>query len=309
MIVAVTGATGFVGRHILDGLLRREHEVRALVRDPSRHGWLSDRSGVEVVAGALEDQEALRRLVAGAGAVVHLVGIIVEVGRATFERVHVEGTSRLLAAARGAGVPRFVHMSALGARSDARATAYHRTKAAAEELVRTAGLSHAILRPSLIAGPENEVLKMMVTMLRLSPLVPVIGNGLYQLQPVAAEDVADAFATAVEDSSIEGTFDIAGPEPLTYHQVLDQLEEALGVQRRRVAVPVSVVRFSAYAGTVLPNLNPITPDQLQMLLEGNTTARNALATTFHVTPQPFADVAREICAPWAAALAGPVARA
>jgi NADH dehydrogenase len=300
MIVAVTGGTGFVGRHVVDTLLRREHDVRLLVRDPTRHGWLADRPGIQVVHGSLEDVSALQQLVAGVGALVHLVGIIVETGRQTYQRVHVEDTRQLLAAARDAGVARFVHMSSLGARSDADATAYHRTKAAAEELVRDSGLSHVILRPSLIAAAGNDVLKMLVNMLRMSPVVPVIGNGLYQLQPVAADDVADAFVTAVENPAIAGTFDIAGPQPLTYHEVLDQLEDALGVRRRRVAVPVSIVRFSAYAGTVLPNLNPVTPDQLQMLLEGSTTTHNALPATFHITPRPFADVAREICSPYAA---------
>lgn len=299
MIVALTGGTGFVGRHVLDALLKREHDVRLLVRDPKRHGWLADRA-VQVLAGDLADAAALQHLVSGADAVIHLVGIIVESGRQTYQRVHVDGTRALLAAAKAGGVKRFVHMSALGARTDEAATVYHRTKAAAEELVRSSGLKHVILRPSIVAAPGNEALQMMVGMLRLSPVVPVIGNGLYQMQPVAADDVADAFVTAAENPAIAGTFDIAGPEALTYHAVLDQLEEALGVRRRRVPVPVSVVRFSAYAGTVLPNLNPITPEQLQMLLEGSTTTKNALPGTFHITPRPFAEVAREICAPYAA---------
>jgi len=300
MLVAVTGGTGYVGRFVVEHLLRREHEVRVLVRDPARAGWLRDRGGVAIVEGSLGQSTALRDLVSGADAVVHLVGIIVEVGRQTYERVHVQGTAALLAAASAAGVRKVVHMSALGARSDPAATPYHRTKAASEDLVRNSGLPHVIMRPSLIAGPGNEVLKTLVGMLRMSPLVPVIGNGLYQLQPIAAEDMAAAFATAVEEPAITGTFDVAGPEPLTYHQLLDQLESALGVQRQRVPVPVSIVRFSAYAGMVLPNLNPITPDQLQMLLEGNTTNDNAIERVFHIPPRPFADVARDVVAPWAA---------
>ncbi len=300
MIVAVTGGTGFVGSYVIAQLLRREHAVRALVRDHSRAGRLADRGNVELVEGDLENTEALRRLVAGADAVVHLVGIIEELGRQTFERVHVDGTRRMLDASAGAGARRFVHMSALGARGEKSATAYHRTKFAAEELVRSSGLSTVVLRPSLIAAPENEVMKTLLRMLRLSPVVPVIGNGLYRLQPIAADDVAEAFAVAVENDGITGTFDIAGPDTLTYHDLLDALEQALGVRRRRIAVPVGMVRFSAYAGTVLPNLNPISPDQLQMLLEGNTTTANALETVFQVPPCPFADVAREIAAPWAA---------
>ena len=304
MRVAITGGTGFVGRFVVEHLLRRDHEVCALVRDPSRGGWLRDR-GVQTVDGDLEDQPALRRLVEGADAVIHLVGIILEIGRQTYERVHVTGTRHMVATARAAGVPRFVHMSALGARPSADATAYHRTKAAAEVEVREGIASHVILRPAIIAAPGNEALTTMLTMLRLSPLVPVIGNGLYQLQPVAADDAADAFVTAVEDRGITGTYDIAGPEALTYHQVLDALEDALGVRRRRVAVPVTAVRFAAQAGMVLPNLNPITPDQLQMLLEGSVTTSNALPTVFGIRPRRFADVAREICAPYAASGVAP----
>jgi uncharacterized protein YbjT (DUF2867 family) len=304
MRVAITGGTGFVGRFVVEHLLRRDHEVRALVRDPTRGGWMRDR-GVELIEGDLEDQPALRRLAEGADALIHLVGIILEIGRQTYERVHVMGTHHVVSAAREAGVPRLVHMSALGARSAPDATPYHRTKAAAEVEVREGSASHVILRPALIAAPGNEALGTMLTMLRLSPLVPVIGNGLYQLQPVAADDVADAFVTAVEDRGIAGTFDIAGAEALTYHQVLDALEEALGVRRQRVAVPVAIVRFAAHAGMVLPNLNPITPDQLQMLLEGSVTAANALPSVFGISPRRFADVAREICAPWAASGVSP----
>lgn len=310
MRVAVTGGTGFVGRHVIEQLLRHDHEVRALVREPKGHGWMRDRD-IAVAAGDLESAGALRELLSGTDAVVHLVGVITEVGRQTYERVHVQGTRQILAAARTAGVRKFVHMSALGARPEASATAYHRTKAAGEELVRSSGMDHVILRPSLIAAPGNEVLKMLVNMLRMSPIVPVIGNGLYQLQPIVAGDAAECFALAIEEPGISGTFDIAGPVPLTYHEILDDLEDALGVRRRRVAVPVSIVRFSAYAGMVLPNLNPITPDQLQMLLEGNTTAHNAITSTFGVMPRPFAEAAREICAPWAAgsaAIAAPEER-
>ncbi|MBI1722673.1 MAG: complex I NDUFA9 subunit family protein, partial [Gemmatimonadetes bacterium] len=299
MLVAMTGATGFVGSHVVQKLLRHDHEVRILSRHPETAGWLRDR-GIEVVAGDLEDQASLRALVAGAEAVVHLVGIIVELGGQTYQRVHVGGTRNVVGAARETGVRRFVHMSALGARPNPEATPYHRTKAAAEDVMRTSGLSHAILRPSLIAGPGSPPLKMMVDMLRLSPVIPVIGDGKYQLQPVDAEDVAEVFAVAVERHDLQGTFDIAGPEPLTYHQMLDQLEQALGVKRRRVAVPVGMVRFAANAGMALPNLNPITPDQLTMLLEGSTTANNATLSVFGVAPRRFADVAREICEPYAA---------
>ena len=299
MRIAMTGATGYVGREVLTKLLRRDHEVRALVRRPDRAGPLGD-LGVELVAGDLADAGALRTLVAGTDAVVHLVGIIAESGTQTFEAVHVRGTQALLAVARETGVTLFVHMSALGARGDSAATKYHRTKWAAEEAVRSSGVAHVVLRPSIVAGPGNAAIGMMVGMLRFSPVVPVIGDGRYEMQPVWIGDVAEAFARALERQDVRGTFDLGGPERLTYHQMLDRLEAALGVHRPRVSVPVGMTRFAALAGTALPAFAPITSEQLQMLLEGNTTDANALESRLGITPRPFADVAHDICAPWAA---------
>jgi uncharacterized protein YbjT (DUF2867 family) len=299
MKVAITGATGFVGSAIVQRLLRRGHELRALVRQAKQAGRLLDLGAVKCVAGSLEDADAVRALVADVDAVIHLVGIIVEQGPQTFQRVHVEGTERLAAAARAAGVPRFVHMSALGARPDASATRYHRTKAAGEDAVRRAGPGHAILRPALIAGTGSVPLTMMVRLIRFSPAVPVVGDGRYLLQPVWIEDVAEAFAVAVERPDITGTFEIAGPEQLSWDRMLDDLEQALSVRRLRVHIPLPLVRLGALAGLVAPDLAPITPDQLQMLLEGAVTSANALSKDFAITPRRFADVAREICAPYA----------
>jgi uncharacterized protein YbjT (DUF2867 family) len=299
MLVAMTGATGYVGREVARKLLRRDHDVRALVRRPDRAGQLHD-LGVQFVAGNLGDPAALQTLAEGAGAIVHLVGIIQEQGAQRFESVHVAGTHAVLAAARAAGSLLVVHLSALGARSSPEATRYHRTKWEAEEAVRGSGVPHAILRPSLIAGTGSPPLKMMVDMIRLSPIVPVIGDGRYEMQPVWIGDVAEAIALALERPDLRGTFDLGGPERLSYHRMLDQLEAALGVHRRRVSVPVGVMRFAAGAGAALPNLAPISPAQLQMLLEGNWTDHNALESSFRVSPRHFSDVAREICAPYAA---------
>jgi len=154
VIIAVTGATGFVGRHLVDTLRRRGHAVRALVREPARASWLAA-GGVELLPGDVRDPPSLRRFAEGADAAIHLVGIIVERGRQTFAAVHVAGTETVYAAARAAGVRRFVHMSAVGARPEAAATPYHRTKWQAEDLVRHSALPYVILRPSLINGPEN----------------------------------------------------------------------------------------------------------------------------------------------------------
>src|SRR2546430_16764513 len=219
MLVALTGGTGFVGRHVAAMLVARGHRVHALARDPARARFLSEQH-VEIVAGGLADRAALDRLASGADALLHLVGIIVEQGAQTFTAVHVAGTQALLAAARQAGVRRFVHMSAVGARDEPGATSYHRTKRRAEQLVRDSGLSHAIFRPSIINGPESAPIQLLARLHRSSPVVPVFGDGRFPTQPVWIDDVALAFALAAERPDTVGVFELGGPQVLTYEEFL-----------------------------------------------------------------------------------------
>jgi len=293
VLIAVTGATGFVGRHLTALLARRSggggggrHRVRALARHPARAAALLG-PGVELVPGDLSDPASLATLAQGADAVIHLVGIIVEAGRATFREVHVEGTRRILAAARAGGVWRFVHMSAVGARDEPGATPYHRTKWQAEELVRAAGLAYAIFRPSIISGPGNAPIRTLARLHRWSPVVPVFGDGRFPTQPVWIDDVALAFARAVEDSALEGTFELGGPAVLTYEQFLLAIGRAAGHPRPLVHVPLVLVRAAAAAFDLLGPAAPLTSDQLQMLVEGSATPRNAIESVFGIRPLLF----------------------
>ena len=291
MLVALTGGSGFVGRHVASLFLRRGHRVRALVRDPPRAEFLKVQ-GAELVAGSLDDGAALAKLLDGADAAVHLVGIIVESGSATFTAVHVDGTAHVLNAARHAGVRRFVHMSALGARADERATAYHRTKWQAEELVRSSGMPAVILRPSLISGPESVPILMLKRLHRWFPVIPIFGDGHFPTQPVWIEDVALAFALAVERADLVGTFELGGPAMLTYEEFVRAIGLAAGHPRPFVHLPMTLVRWAARACDPLGPAAPITSIQLRMLVEGASTPSNAIETVFGVRPLAFADSLR-----------------
>ena len=286
MLVAVTGATGFVGRHVAGLLLRRGHRVRVLARDPARARFLADQ-GAELVAGGLGDSPALHALVRGADAVVHLVGIIVERGPATFTAVHVEGTRDVLAAAVAATVRRFVHMSALGARDEPGATAYHRTKWRAEALVRAAGLPHVIFRPSIVSGPESVPIRTIARLHRRSPAIPVFGDGRFPTQPVWIEDVALAFALAAERPDVAGVHELGGPQVLTYKEFLRAIGRAAGHPRPLIHVPLQLARAAARMFDLLGPAAPITSDQLQMLVEGSATPENAVESVFGIRPVPF----------------------
>ena len=289
MLIAVTGATGFVGRHVARLLVSRGHRVRALVRPSARRARPGALAGIalETVSGDLADATALAALARDADALVHLVGIITESGAATFEAVHVAGTRRLLAAAAAARVRRFVHMSAVGARDQPGATPYHRSKWRGEALVRGAGVAYAIFRPSIISGPESAPIRTLARLHRWSPVVPVFGDGRFPMQPVWIEDVALAFARAAENAALSGVFELGGPAPLSYEAFVRAIGQAAGHPRPLVHVPLALVRAAAGVFDVVGPLAPLTSDQLQMLVEGSATPANAIASTFGIRPLPF----------------------
>ncbi len=276
MRVLITGGTGFVGRAVVRQLRDTAHEITLLTRSPSsvKEGALAGDQDIRIVTGNILDQDSVSRAFDDVEAVIHLVGIISEIGENTFDRAHREATENVLRVAAERGVRRYVHMSALGTRPDA-VSKYHQTKWAAEEAVRASGLDWTIFRPSLIFGPEDQFVNLFATMSRYSPFLPIMGSGNGRLQPVSVEDVAACFAKAIDTPrAIRETFDLCGPEVLTFSEILDAISETLGRRRMKLRIPLPLARFQA-AGleTVYPAIlgkaAPLNRDQLIMLEEDN----------------------------------------
>jgi uncharacterized protein YbjT (DUF2867 family) len=293
--IFLTGGTGFVGTAVAEEIRRRGHAIRALVRDVERTSALRA-AGAELVAGDVTDPRTLAGAVRGCDAVVHLVGIIRERGARTFEAVHVGGTQHVLVAAKEAGVRVFVHMSALGAKPAG--TPYHRTKFEAEERVRGSGLAHVVFRPSIVFDRESPVVRIWRRQVRWLPLVPVLGDGRYRLQPVARRDVAAAFVAALErEETWNATYELVGPDVLTYDEILDAIGAALGTPRvRKAHLPLAAVRPALRLAAALHLPTPLTPDELQMLLEENVATQpgNALREVFGIEPVSFRAWVREL---------------
>jgi NADH dehydrogenase len=247
---------------------------------------------VEIYAGDVTRRDSLTGALEGTDAVVHLVGIISQVGDSTFENVHVHGTQNLLDESRAAGVRRFVHMSALGTRSQA-ASQYHRTKWAAEEAVRRSGLDYTIFRPSIIFGPEDHFVNLFARIARCSPIIPVMGDGKTRFSPIAVESVARAFALAVTNSECVGqTLDLCGSETLTFDHMLDEILAVLGRRRLKLHVPLALARAqAAFLEWIYPSLlnraPPLNRDQLIMLQEDNIGRGERAAQMFHLPPLTF----------------------
>lgn len=285
-MILVTGATGFVGGHLVRRLRKGGLPVRALVRNPEKARSLEG-LGVEIVAGDISDTASLDVAVKGVDRVIHLVGIIQEAAGATFRGIHVEGTRRLLDSARKYGVRHFIHQSALGTRPAAKSE-YHKTKWEAEELVRGSGISYTILRPSLIYGPGDQFTIRLSEMIRLSPVLPVIGTGKSKIQPIYIDDVTACIEKcATSDSFLNEIYEIGGPDQLTYEEITSAIAEAMGVKRPMLHLPLFFVRpMARVLEAVLPR-PPITTDQIVMLQEDNVCSLKDIREAFGVEPLPF----------------------
>jgi uncharacterized protein YbjT (DUF2867 family) len=195
-LILVTGGTGFVGGHVVRELRGRNLPVRCLVRDLRRGAKLAA-WGCKLEEGDVTDPGSLRRAVAGVDAVIHLVGIR-QGRRDEFQRIMVAATSDLLAAAKDAGVRRFVHMSALGTTEETKdLVPYYGAKWENERQVQSAGIPYVVFRPSFVFGPDGGILPTFVKLAKLTPVTPIIGSGRQRIQPIWADDLAKYFADAV----------------------------------------------------------------------------------------------------------------
>jgi uncharacterized protein YbjT (DUF2867 family) len=292
-MILVTGGSGFVGGHVVHELRGRDLPARCLVRDERKASKLAA-WGCELVEGDVTDPGSLRSALSGVDTVVHLVAI--RQGREEqFQRVMVDGTRELIAAAKEAGVGRFVHMSALGTSDETKdLVPYFHAKWENERMVQTSGLSYVIFRPSFVFGPDGGILPTFVKLAKLSPVTPIIGSGRQRIQPIWADDVAAYFADAVERDDVTGrTFELGGPDVVSWNEFWERLKRTRGMRRPSVHVPVGLMKVNALLTERLPGDIPLTRDLLKMLEHGDNVVTNDDAVrTFQVPLLPLEDQLR-----------------
>jgi uncharacterized protein YbjT (DUF2867 family) len=238
-MILLTGATGTVGEALLRRLTAEAVPVRALVRDPGHLG--DQRVRVQIALGDLADPPSFRNALRGVDTVVHLAAAIRDQPRASIEELNGLATLRLVRAAERAGVERFLFFSALGAAHHSR-TRFFRAKALAEEAVEDSRLETTVFRPSIIYTPGDPWLTLLDRFTRL-PAVPVSGAGRALYQPIWAENVAEAVMSALSNGA-RGTYELAGPQVLSYDDIVRTALRAAGRRRRLLHVPLPVVRAS-----------------------------------------------------------------
>lgn len=319
MTIAVTGCTGFVGRYVVRELLSRGHRVRGLIRDAAKASEVFGRTppaGFSAITGDVCDADALDALVRGCDAVIHLVGIIREErGESldrpqSFERMHVQATRSIIAACERNGVSRYLHMSALSVGSEGR-SAYQKTKWEAEQNVRRSTLEWTIFRPGLIHGPDGEFVRMMAELAsgEVPPFlfIPYFARGrvdhrviagavTYEpasVQPIAVQDVALAFASALDSASAVGeVYNLVGPETLDWRELTEFFRDTLHGTKKSMGVwyvpgehAAAAARFANIIG--LGKLLPFDEGQALMAIEDTTADPTKARADLNLNPRPF----------------------
>ncbi len=286
--IFVTGGSGFVGRNIIEALGNRP--LRLLLRGQKQAPKFKN-PNIDVVQGDVTKPDSLRGKMDGCEAVIHLVAIISEEGKSTFDSVIRQGAVNVIKEAQQAGVSRFVQMSALGTRNDPR-FGYFEAKWQAEQAVKQSGIPWTIFRPSVIFGPGDEFINTLAKLVKLAPVIPVVGSGQSKFQPVSVNEVATAFVRALDDPRTEGhIYDLGGGATYTYEEMLDVIAAHIGAKKPKVHVPLGLMKRVVALSRPLPKAlrPPVTEEQLKMLAIDNATDDSATGDLIGRAPLKLED--------------------
>jgi len=288
-VILVTGATGYVGGHLVARLAGEGNAVRCLVRDPEARLP----AGVEAVRGDVTEPRSLPAAVEGMEVVIHCAAITgdrKEPYRGAYERVNREGTANLVAAAGAAGVKRLVAMSGLGCRP-APAGTYMATRWGLEEAVRAGGIPYVILQPSVLFGEGAPFVAALASLARRSPVLPALGGGGTRFQPLWVEDLVTCLVAAItRDELLGAEHPLGGAEILSFREILRTITTALGKRRLILPLPLGIARLQARAMTALLPTPPLTPAAIELFSFENATELDSVERRFQFKPKGFREI-------------------
>jgi len=297
MKVAVFGSTGFIGSYLIDALISRNYEPCVLTR-PGSESRLHHAKACTIISGDVDDRTAVRETIRKSDAVIYNVGILREIPsrNITFQKLHFDAAKRCMETAVECGTPRFILMSANGARPDG--TPYQKTKYMAEQFLATTNLQWTVFRPSVVFGDPRGKMEF-ATQLRnqiVNPPLPMplfheglipFRAGRFKLSPVHVANVAEAFVRALDDASTIGKIlPLGGPDNLDWRSILLAIAHAVNKEKLAIPAPVWAVRLVA---NIFDRYEwfPVTADQISMLVEGNTCDATETMSMLQIDPIPF----------------------
>jgi NADH dehydrogenase len=296
-LVTVYGGSGFLGRHVVRALARRDYLIRVAVRRPELAFHLQPLGRVGQIAAVqanLRNAASVEAAARDAHVVINLVGILFQQGRQRFDAVQAQGAELVARAANAVGA-RLVHVSAIGADA-ASASLYARSKAAGETLVRAVQPQAVIMRPSVMFGPEDDFFNRFAALARMSPFLPLIGGGHTRFQPVFVGDVAAAIAAAADGTLNAGTtYELGGPEVHTFKELMQFVLATIARKRILLPLPFPLARLQAAVLQFMPPPLTLTPDQVDLLRSDNVvsaaaTAEGRTLPGIGIAPEPIAAI-------------------
>jgi len=296
-LVTVFGGSGFIGRHVVRQFAAAGWRIRIAERDIRKAQFLrtaGDLGQITFFPASIMNDAEVATAVAGANAVVNLVGILFARGQRSFDAVHVDGAARIARAAKAAGVAHLVHISANGA-SETSESVYARSKAAGETAVRAAFPGATILRPSVVFGPEDGFFNLFGLIAAWSPVLPyftdvvphVAGGGGPRFQPVYVGDVATAIFRSITDEGHAGeTYQLGGPRIYDMRAIMKIVNDETMRRRAIWGLPFIVAQVMSVFAQFLPR-PLLTPDQVKLLRQGNViTGTMRGLEAFGIAPSP-----------------------
>jgi NADH dehydrogenase len=290
-MILITGATGYIGRHLVARLVENGERPRVLVRDPRRAAGILPADKVEFVQGDTTNPTSLEAAVQGIDTIVHTAFITADHKQSAgnqYEETNVQGTANLIKAAKAAGVRRIIEISGLGTKPD-KPGSYMQGRFLAEKMLKESGLDWTIIQPSVLFGKDAPFIKGLADLIRSSPVVPLIGGGKVMFQPIYVEDVVTVIIKVLDDPARTNskTYTIGGPAYYSFTQVIDALMHAMHKTRIKVPAPSSLVGLgSAVMEMVLPK-PPLTKAAMTLFSFDNTTDLHAVERDFGFTPMSF----------------------
>lgn len=274
-LVTVFGGSGFIGKHVVRALVKDGWRVRIPMRRPHTGQDLKvigNVGQVQLVQANIRFKTSVERAVQGSDAVVNLVALLFESGRQSFNALHVKGADYISESVAAENIRNFVQVSAIGADKDSKSD-YARTKAEGEAVVQSQVPTADIMRPSIVFGPEDAFFNRFAQMAQLSPVLPLIGGGHTQFQPVYVGDVAEAIAKVIGKGTTGQTYELGGPRTYSFKELMQIMLNEIGRKRLLVPVPWMIANGMGFAGELsgsLPFVAPfLTRDQVENLKKDN----------------------------------------
>jgi uncharacterized protein YbjT (DUF2867 family) len=296
-MILITGATGYIGRHLVARLVAQGERPRCLVRDISRAKRILPADKVELVEGATTSPDSLGAAVQGVDTIVHAAFLTADRKQSTgneYEKTNVQGTANLIKVAKKAGVKRIIEIGGLGTKPD-KPGSYMQGRYLAEKMLKESGLDWTIIQPSVLFGKNAPFIKGLVDLIRTSPVVPLIGGGKTMFQPIYVEDVVTVLIKVLQDptGTTHRTYTIGGPVYYSFTQIIDVLLKTMHKQRIKAPAPTSLVGVGAAVMEAVLQKPPLTKAAMTLFSFDNITDLKSVQRDFGFTPMSFTTYMKE----------------